>query len=330
MQTPPIPDNAIAILHHGAFGRVDYLRCNGLAPTPSRSDIATRLHFSLPLVGSFVWHAENEDVFADPTALLCTQPGESYRISHPHGGDESLVLTPSLQALAHLSERAERAGLAGPRRMIVAPARAQMLAYTLYVDPLTSRDAFAADECLLQLFETIAAGASTDRNTHEDVLVRRTLDYVHSTFEPLLTLKNVAAAMGVRATYLTHAFARRVGQPLYRYIIGLKLARALHRVTTTDDDLTHIALDLGYSSHSHLSSVFRARYGVSPSQVRNRLEPPRAEAPASSDARGDSRPLIRWRPLCPARGGSVRNAACIEPVATSPERAGLVPCHERA
>jgi len=307
MQAHEIPDNSIATLHHGAFGRIDYVRCNGRVTAPAHGDVAIRLHFSLPLAGSFVWHAEREDVFADPTALLCTQAGEPYRISHPHGGDETLVLTPSMEALAHLSERAERTGLAHQRRMTVAPARTQLLAYTLCVDPLTRRDAFAADELLLQMLESIATGTATDRNTRDDALVRRALDYVHGTPEPRLTLKGVAAALGVRASYLTHAFARRVGQPLYRYVISLKLARALHRIATTDDDLTDIALDLGFSSHSHLSSVFRARYGIAPSRLRNRHERPRrAEARNGESHRDNVRSMLHWRPLCPARGGVLR------------------------
>jgi AraC family transcriptional regulator len=332
MQAHAIPDNAIATLHHGAFGRIDYVRCNGLVTAPAHRDVAIRLHFSLPLAGSFVWHTEREDVFADPTALLCTQAGEPYRISHPHGGDETLVLTPSMEALAHLSERAERTGLAQRRRMTVAPARTQLLAYTLCADPLTRRDAFAADELLLQMFESIATGMATDRNTRDDALVRRALDYVHGTTETRLTLKGVASALGVRAAYLTHAFARRVGQPLYRYVISLKLARALHCIATTDDDLTDIALDLGFSSHSHLSAAFRARYGIAPSRLRHRHErPPQTGAERGQANRDAVHSGLHWRPLCPARGGLGRvgaGAGAVRAMTKSPYTAPTEKCRE--
>jgi AraC family transcriptional regulator len=292
------PQNVIATLHRGAYGKVEFLRCNGIGAAPARSEIATRLHFSLPIVGSFVWHAEHEDVFADPTVVLCTHVGEPYRISHPRGGDQTLVFIPSRHVASQLSERVERAGLGGRRRTLIAPARAQLLAYTFCVDPWTHRDAFAADESLLQFFESIVVGESTDRTTHDDALLRRTLEFVHDTPEPQLSLQSVAAAVGVRASYLTHAFARRTGQPLYRYIMSLKLSRALHRITATLDDLTRIALDLGFSSHSHLSAAFKARYGTSPSEARGRLG-----SEWTRPTQVDARPSIMWRPLCTARGG---------------------------
>jgi AraC-like DNA-binding protein len=300
-----LPDNAIATIHRGLFGKVQLVRCSGAHSSPAGSEIAARLHFSLPLLGSFVCHAQYADVLTDPSTLLCTQAGESYRISHPHGGDHSLVFIPSSHVLDHLSERAANEGLARRQRTLIAPARAQLLAYTLYLDPQTSGDMLAADECLLQFFEMIALGHMDVRATSDDPLVRKTLEYVHDTAEPLLTLKNIAAVMGVRGSHLTHSFAQRTGQPLYRYVMTLKLSRALHRLATTDDDLTDLALDLGFSSHSHFSAVFRSRYGMSPSQARIRVGRPKR-----ARTRGEAAPLaeprrleIKWRPLCAARGG---------------------------
>jgi transcriptional regulator GlxA family with amidase domain len=205
-----------------------------------------------------------------------------------------------------LSERAANEGLARPRRTLIAPARAQMLAYMLCVDPETRGDTLAADECLLQFFEMIALGATEIRASADDPLVRRTLDYVHHTAEPLLTLKNIALAMGVRASHLTHSFAQRTGQPLYRYVMSLKLSRALHRLATSDADLTDLALDLGFSSHSHFSAVFKTRYGMSPSEARTRVgRQKRSRTQGDTwSARGDVRTLeLKWRPLCAARGG---------------------------
>jgi AraC family transcriptional regulator len=298
-----LPDNAIATLHRGLFGKVQIVRCSGSHVPPASVQVAPRLHFSLPLSGSFVCHAQHADVLADPATLLCTQAGESFRISHPHGGDDSLVFFPSTHLLDHLSERAANEGLARPRRTLIAPARAQILAHMLCADPETRGDALAADECLLQFFEMITLGEIEVRASSDDPLVRKTLEYVHHTAEPLLTLKNIAAAMGVRASHLTHSFAQRTGQPLYRYVMTLKLSRALHRVATSDVDLTDLALDLGFSSHSHFSAVFKSRYAMSPSEARTRFGGRKRSRDASKPASESRRLDMKWRPLCAARGG---------------------------
>jgi AraC-like DNA-binding protein len=182
--------------------------------------------------------------------------------------------------------------------MRIAPTRAQWIAHTFYLDLLHTADVAAADECLRRFFEDIVVGDDRQRPMRDDALVRRVLDYVHDTPETSLTLQDIAGALQVRAPYLTHAFARHTGQPLYRYVMSLKLSRALFRIAAGDEDLTRIALDLGFSSHSHLSAAFKARYGRSPSTARKARS-----SPQDSQESGIAAPL-KWRPLCAARGGT--------------------------
>jgi AraC-like DNA-binding protein len=79
------------------------------------------------------------------------------------------------------------------------------------------------------------------------------------------TLAAVAADVGVSPVYLTQVFQQVEGRPLYRYQLQLRLARALDLLGEYAD-LTCLALDLGFSSHSHFSAAFRRAYGQSPSE----------------------------------------------------------------
>src|ERR1700736_1572511 len=67
------------------------------------------------------------------------------------------------------------------------------------------------------------------------------------------TLAEIAADVGVSPVYLTQVFQRVEGLPLYRYQLRLRLARALD-LLGDDVDLTRLALDLSFSSHSHFSA----------------------------------------------------------------------------
>jgi AraC family transcriptional regulator len=51
-------------------------------------------------------------------------------------------------------------------------------------------------------------------------------------------------------------------------VTQLRLARALAELPHTDD-LTTLALDVGFSSHSHFSAAFRRAFGMTPSQFRD-------------------------------------------------------------
>jgi AraC-like DNA-binding protein len=81
------------------------------------------------------------------------------------------------------------------------------------------------------------------------------------------TLADIAREVGGSAVYLTQAFRQVEGMPLYRYQLQLRLARALD-LLASDIDLSSLAQDLGFSSHSHFAAAFRQAYGRSPSEFR--------------------------------------------------------------
>ncbi|MFD0740209.1 helix-turn-helix transcriptional regulator [Lysobacter koreensis] len=81
------------------------------------------------------------------------------------------------------------------------------------------------------------------------------------------SLAEIAAQIGGSAVYLTQAFQQVEGLPLYRYHLRLRLARALDLVAHCDD-MSALAQDLGFSSHSHFAAAFKQAYGRSPTAFR--------------------------------------------------------------
>ena len=67
------------------------------------------------------------------------------------------------------------------------------------------------------------------------------------------TLAHIAAEIHGSPVYLTQVFQRVEGIP-DRYHLRLRLARALDLITR-NDDLSAVAADLGFSSHSHFSAA---------------------------------------------------------------------------
>jgi len=53
-----------------------------------------------------------------------------------------------------------------------------------------------------------------------------------------------------------------------QYIIRQRLRRAQHQLASTRRDITSIALDCGFSSHSHLSASFARHLGCTPREHR--------------------------------------------------------------
>jgi AraC-like DNA-binding protein len=85
-------------------------------------------------------------------------------------------------------------------------------------------------------------------------------------FRERLTLAAIAREAGASPYHLCRLFRRATGLSIHRYVNRLRLLEALDRVGT-GADLAAIALDAGFSSHSHLSTAFRREFGAAPSRV---------------------------------------------------------------
>lgn len=80
----------------------------------------------------------------------------------------------------------------------------------------------------------------------------------------------LAAQLGVSVFHLCRTFKRATGLTLQEFSRRLRLDLALERLVVQDVDLSALALDLGFSSHSHFSAAFRNVFGISPSDYRER------------------------------------------------------------
>jgi AraC-like DNA-binding protein len=80
----------------------------------------------------------------------------------------------------------------------------------------------------------------------------------------------MARAVHASPFHLARIFQQRTGVPVHRYLTQLRLRAALERLADGADDLTALALELGFSSHSHFTDSFRREFGCAPSTVRAR------------------------------------------------------------
>lgn len=107
------------------------------------------------------------------------------------------------------------------------------------------------------------------RNGRSSTLVRRVRELVQETSSPR-SLKDLAACVGASPVYLTSLFRQTEGMPIYRYQARLRLARSLRRLSEMDD-ITTVAMDLGFANHSHFTTAFKGAFGLTPSAYRASL-----------------------------------------------------------
>jgi AraC family transcriptional regulator len=251
------------------------VHCRGTCRHRSAEECASSTHLVFPYRGAYLRHVGSEQSVADANHVLLFNAGEGYQVSHPvTGGDACLVLALSEPLLRELSPPAllqARDQLGYRRQHLRIDPRAQALVALLRhslqnrtIEPLEA-------EGLLLTLACRSLGPRTARASGATPAKRRLVDRIKlllaSDLSRRWTLADIAAEIGGSAVYLTQAFQQVEGVPLYRYQLQLRLARALDQLALRDD-VAALALDLGFSSHSHFSSAFRQVYGRSPSDFR--------------------------------------------------------------
>jgi len=266
------------------------ISCRGSCRHPGAEEHTTTSHLVFPYRGVYVRHVGTDQAVAEANQVLFFNPVEGYRVSHPiGGGDASLSLAIDEAQLRELAPKSLlRAGgvLAFARHRLRIDPRTQALVALLRHSLRAHRaEPLEAESLTLTLVQralgprtTHAAGASAGRQRLAD----RAKLVLAGDLSRRWTLADVAGEVGASPVYLTQVFQQVEGTPLYRYQLRLRLARALDLLDRCDD-LSTLALDLGFSSHSHFSAAFQQTYGRSPTAFR------RAAFPIAGSARRRAR-----------------------------------------
>ena len=131
----------------------------------------------------------------------------------------------------------------------------------------------AAIELLSEISD--AAGCSQDSWTISPA-VRRRLDDVRALMisepEANHSLAELAKVAGCSPFHFARLFRQETGFSVRAYRIRLRLAAAALRVIEGAEDLAGVALEAGFSHHSHMTSAFRSVLGVTPRDLRAELQ----------------------------------------------------------
>jgi AraC-like DNA-binding protein len=194
----------------------------------------------------------------DALTPLVLTPDLPYRARQPFAGQRSTVLVMDGAALGQLA----------PLRLD--PAAHWRLACCRAALEQGEPDRLAFEEVLLGLLPQAQAAAS-DADRTSDRAVERARELLASDPSSSRSLSDIAQAVAASPFHLARRFKRANGVGLHRYRTRLRMALALARLGDGATDLTALALDLGFNSHSHFSAAFGAHFGVAPSRARDLL-----------------------------------------------------------
>ncbi len=276
------------VAHYSRLGAIVNSSVAGHSAMPSGFEPAFQL--VLPYAGLFSYTVGRHSWLIDANKILIIRPGWEFVDGRPveNLGHASLLLNPASSLVDELFGplvRGDRSEPFGAARS--SPDLWLLTRYFLAGEGALTR--LEADEWLIRAM-SLAAGQPLTNLRPATRVVRLAKEFMHAHGFERVSLSRIAEAVGVSPVYLSNEFARTEGMPLYQYQLYLRLAQSLHQLRDCDD-ITELALDLGFSSHSHFGATFRRTFGVSPSDYRSSLRSRRAHLPRGAPHR--SWPAVR-------------------------------------
>ena len=124
---------------------------------------------------------------------------------------------------------------------------------------------FEIEERVMQIFSRLMSVSPVPHRKRD--AVEETKRRIAAAPARTIAFRELARRVECSPFELCRAFHRETGFTLTQFRHSLRLRKALE-LLRGPDDLTDIALDLGYTSHSHFTAAFRNTFGITPSRYR--------------------------------------------------------------
>jgi AraC-like DNA-binding protein len=276
-------------LYEGPIVRISEYRCRACRGGPAGEEYSGSNHIVLMRSGAFCKHFGRRSVTADVNQVVFFSQGSTYRVSHPADcGDRGTILAVSPRVLNDIIRELDPSVDDRPDRpfpFVTGPCDPaafwghRELARSLDSDGHRPVDPLRADATALRLIADVLGAAfarrgrprrrrrsGTDADHADRAEAAKT--YLARRLGERVALDDVARAVHASPFHLARVFRERTGVPIHRYLTLLRLRAAVERLSDGAGDLTAMALELGFSSHSHFADAFRREFGRTPSDVR--------------------------------------------------------------
>lgn len=296
MATRSLPESCSCLtpLYRGALFAIDDWRCGG-QDTPHAEEWSTDDCVVVTRRGVWELEVAGEAQHADSLSATCWNRHAPYRVRHPIGGGDQCTIfrltEAGRQAMRDLTGRNEQRGTFAARAVPM-DGRTYLLHRTALErarTPHAPSDALAVEEPALAFLRAmLGEGPHSELQliARASSIVAHARDIIARDFRLPLGLEQIAREVQCSPFHLSRLFHRATGSTLHRAVMQRRLREGLERLLDEPTQLSLIALDTGFASHSHFTDAFRAEFGCSPRAARAMA----ARAPSAADCSAAHRP----------------------------------------
>lgn len=134
------------------------------------------------------------------------------------------------------------------------------------VATVLSKGVFSLAETLAHIETTLQRGRKLSSEAQR--LVRRAMAYIHTHYTEPISRADIARHVALSNDYLTFCFRKELGITPIAYLNRYRVNQAKNLLATTYNNITEIAMEVGFSDSGYFSRVFRREVGMSPDAYR--------------------------------------------------------------
>ena len=123
-------------------------------------------------------------------------------------------------------------------------------------------------EVLRNWVKSLAPGEGGWLGAMADPHIGPALQLIHERPDRPWTLDDLGQRVGLGRSAFSARFTKLVGQSMYRYLIGRRMAEAAFLLESSDDGIARIATRVGYETVAAFSKVFHRHHGLTPGRYR--------------------------------------------------------------
>ena len=260
-------------LYRGELFAIDDWRCAG-QDTPHAEEWSTDDCVVVTRRGVWELEVAGKAQHADSLTATCWNRHAPYRVRHPIGGGDHCTIfrltEAGRRALRKLARRQDGRGTFAARtRTMEGPT--YLLHRTALERARTGSDRLAIEEPALAFLRAMTVEIEP---TDLEMIARASSSVAHARdiigrdYRQSLSVEQIAREVQCSPFHLSRLFQRATGITLHRAVMQRRLREGLERLLDEPTQVSSIALDVGFASHSHFTDAFRAEFGCAPRDAR--------------------------------------------------------------
>ncbi|TRO65068.1 helix-turn-helix transcriptional regulator [Christiangramia sabulilitoris] len=121
---------------------------------------------------------------------------------------------------------------------------------------------------MLTQFKKGENSSDTKKLKEKDIkAIEKAVDYIDTNISNTGTVNDLAKIAGVNTNKLQEGFQSIFGKTVNEYIRDIRLTRALNILSAGNKNVSEVVYELGLSSRSYFSKIFKEKYGISPRKI---------------------------------------------------------------